>query len=80
MAKRKNAYKEVFVHDQDKLVVLDGEREYNVYALLKVIAELQEKLVFEYGENTEKIKYIFEQSGVSKEIFEEFDLSNSVEE
>jgi len=79
MAKRENAYNEVFVHQQDKLVVLDGEKEYDVYALLKVIAELQEKLVFEYGEKMETIKYIFEQSGVSKKVFEEFDLSDIAE-
>jgi len=75
MSKKQKVYNEKFIHPQDKLVVLDGDKEYDVYALLKVVADLQEKLV-EYGEQYSNIKYVFEQAGVSKKVFEEFDLSD----
>jgi hypothetical protein len=76
MPKSKKVYNEKFIHPQDKLVVLYGKTEYDAFALLRVIADLQELLVFKYGESDESVKYIFEQAGISKEVFEEFDLSD----
>jgi hypothetical protein len=81
-------YKQAKVYDSLLVKAIEGTRldekgnltenvvEYDVVALLKVIADLQDRLVFEYGENYETIQYIFEQAGVSKEIFEQFDLSD----
>lgn len=79
MSKDPKVYNEKFIHEQDKLVVLDGDTEYDAYALMKVIADLQELLVFKYGHDYSQIRYIFEQAGVSKKVFEEFDLSDIAE-
>jgi len=80
MKKDKKVYNEKFIHPQNKLVVLDGNTEYDALALMRVISELQELLVFKYGCDYSQIKYIFEQAGISKEVFEEFDISDIIEQ
>jgi hypothetical protein len=49
--------------------------EYDIYALLKVVSFLQHKLVFEHKVDYDKIIDLFENAGISKEVFEEFDLT-----
>lgn len=81
-------YKEQFVHPQDQLVVIDydveldasgeetfHEKEYDVNALLKVIAEMRDVLLFECGVSADKVQSLFEQSGVSERVYSEFDIS-----
>lgn len=52
--------------------------EYDIYALLRLISFLQHKLVMEHKVDYEKIIELFENAGVSKEVFEEFDLSQEL--
>ncbi len=52
--------------------------EYDIYALKKVISFLQHTLVFKHKVDYDSIIDIFENAGVSKEVFEEFDLSEEL--
>jgi hypothetical protein len=52
--------------------------EYDIYALKKVISFLQYTLVFKHKVDYDSIIDIFENAGVSKEVFEEFDLSEEL--
>lgn len=52
--------------------------EYDVYSLIKVINFFQHILVFDKQVDYERLIEIYEQSGVSKEVFEMFDLSEKL--
>jgi len=47
-----------------------------VSALLRVIADLQEELFHTYGMSALDLQKVFFRAGISREVFEEFDLSD----
>ena len=83
MKKEKRVYSPLSTFTKLKAyeIRINGEKkeqfvfEYDVYALLKLVHFLQHKLVFEHKVDYNMIIDLFENAGISKEVFEDFDLT-----